>query len=210
MTSQAKAEKFAKKAVDFGWTTEVKANPQLGGDVWETHCTRGEEYIYIFWVDNILTETPKYTFMGQTMSLHNAATATRQLSSEPDVRRAYRKATRKVSITTRDETPAEFEDAAQLFARRDLPFSDEDDDAHILKQLRGSAILYWNELSKQVERESIPYKIRRPSGDLQLMNTDLEDVFFLADNEEGKSWVSFMNPNGVFRAIYLDRILEVR
>lgn len=210
MTSHSKAEKFAKKAADAGWATEVKANHEIGGDTWETHCTRGEEYIYIFWLDNTLIETPKYTFMGQTMSLHNAATAARQLTLEPDVKRAYRKATRKASVSIHTEVPAQFDDAAALFSKRDLPFTEEDDDAHILKQLRGSNITYWNELSKQIEEEAIPHVIRRTKDSIpQIMNADFENVFFLEDNEEGKTWVSFMNPNGVFRAIYLDRILEV-
>ena len=214
MTSQRKAEKFAEVAQEHGWETEVTERPDLGDDYWETNCNRAGEHIHIFYTNNQLTETPKYTFLGRTLSLHNTATATRKLATEPDLTKTYKRVAPKRSARLQapmlDETPLEEEDPTVLFARRDLPFDIvESSDAEILKAVRGSTLIYWNSLAKRVEREFVPYIVGKDRN-VQIFNVDLEDTFYQAETDEGKAYLSFMNINGEYRAVHLENILEVR
>lgn len=200
MTSQAKAEKFADAAEREGWEVELIEvvdpynDDEEPGDRWEVVARKDGQTIEIFWVKNMLTETPKYTYAGATLSLHNAATATRQLSLKPDVKRAYKRAARKTSaVRVTDDT-------AHLVVQQQLPFDIyEDSDATILKAIRGATLVVWREMLGTIETIFVP----------RASNMNL-DHFDLTENPGGRAMVNFIDQTGNFRSIYLDCIRDLR
>lgn len=224
MSSEGKARKFEGIAIDNGWTTRIK---ELGSDHWSCNCVRGDEVIDIFWVDNTLTETPKYTFAGATTSLHNSATATRQLALAPDLKKAYtrvRKSSRAVRGTTERsehlrpaaEVPEEL--AIQLLeqAQDQLPFDIwESTDKEILKAIRGSSIVFLNALTKQPEVVHVTKSLN--------MNLSLFNLSYAGEQSarpkglpleqgRGRPMVNFIALEGYsknFRSVALESILKV-
>lgn len=193
-----KAEKFQKAAEQNGWAVQITEK----GDEAHVRCTRGGESLYIWWRENSLIETPKYTINGATISTHNAAGAFRQLEKKPDYNKAFRR-TRRAEVMT--EEKAEIDP----LTRMQLPFDiDDDPDSVILREIRGSRLTWLNGKTGVAESAHVPYKVMRGS-DVRLMNTDLTHVFYLAAGNDDRAYVSFMDPEGRFRAVYLDAILSV-
>ena len=194
-----------KKAIDFceeaeknGWETKVMVKNET-----ETHveATRKNERITIWWDGNRLIETPFHHYQGQARSLHNKADATRQLSKKPSAK-GIRSATKaRFSVIKTDPKTGEAiipDDADIDDLRYDLPFSMDDSDAKILKELRGSTVIFLNRISGHAESVNIP----------RLLNMDLENVFYLEDSKDGDTYVSFLATTG-FRSVYLKSILRV-
>lgn len=195
MSAESKAKKFCIEAERHGWSHKV----DMRDDEAHVTCTRHGEQLYIWWRENSLIETPKYTFNGRTISTHNAAGAYRQLSAKPDFKKAYRRSS-KIKVVEAKETP---------IIRHPLPFDIHGStDKEILREIRGSRVTWLNRQTGLAESTVVPYRVQR-SGRVILMNTDLVNVFYLATGNNDRDYVSFMDGEGRFRAVYLDNILQV-
>lgn len=224
MSSEGKARKFEGAAIEHGWTTRIE---ELGADHWSCNCVRGDEIIDIFWVNNTLTETPKYTFAGATTSLHNSATATRQLALQPDLQRAYnrtRKNNRARGATTGDElvhpsgssVPTELAEQLLSQARGALPFDIwKSTDKEILRAIRGSSIVFMNSMTNTPEVVHV-----MKSLNMNLLHFNVSQAGEMStrptgkklDPEKGRPMVNFIAMEGhykSFRSVALESILKV-
>lgn len=210
-SSMGKALCFKDDAEAEGWNVEIE---EVAPEEVHVYCTRNGEEVYIWWRDNQLLETPKYNYNGAQISLHNTATATRHLAKKPDAALAAKRLQRKqkartASVIIADEEITELKiEEMQLI----LPFDIyESSNSEILAAIRGSTLVWANAMTGKVETEYVPYIIskgNKKSGDVY-MNTDLKNVFKLVVGRNDRDYISFMNANGIFRAVYLDRILQV-
>lgn len=193
MSGMDKAYAFCEEAAKHGWTTKIT---EKNDDEVHVEATRSSERITIFWQGNSLIETPFHYYMGNQRSLHNKATATRQLSMKPSVGRVRTGSKRFDLNLSKDGELDEEIDLDSI--RQELPFDpNEDTDNEILKQLRGSTIVIVNRISNRGEIIHIPRQLN--------MNLD---HFFLEDSTDGKTYVSFLTAGG-FRSVYLDSIIRM-
>ena len=191
MTPDDKAEEFAEIAEEHGW--DVTVDHRDDGDSAVT-AEKGSLRLFIWWNERGLHENPQLTNGdSNTILLHNAEAA----------RRILRNGLESSSPTT--GKPRE----KRAPIRHPLPFTLEDSDKTILRALRGREVRWINALTGNEERSTVA-RVARRRGELVKMNTDLDNVFFLAENEQGRVWVSFMDPGGTFRAVYLDALLSVK
>jgi hypothetical protein len=217
MTSEAKARQFATVAEQNGWKVKVE-EVDAAEDHWNVDAERGDELINIFWVNNTLTETPKYTLAGNTTSLHNKATATRQLALKPDLKKAYRKPRRVrgaaigAQLLDGDGGGEESSGGILPAVRHELPFEIwESTDKEILRAIRGSRVVYWNALLQRPEAVAVskqqnmnlslfnisqyPDRPHRPTGDI-------------LDPAKGRPILNFVTLEG-FRSVALESILQI-
>lgn len=209
MSSVGKANGFMRVAQANGWKTEWKANDDYLNVT--VTATRGSEKIVICWESNQLNGPPQYSYNGVVVGLHSAAVAKRTVqAAKPDIE-AFRRRSRIANAKLRAQTPtgvtsSTAEDApTPSESYYSLPFDiHEDTDRTILKAIRGNTIVWRNNLTGQHESEFVPYK----AGD-RIFNWDLQNVFYLAQSESGRDYVSFMNINGMFRAVALETLVGV-
>lgn len=195
---------MAKIAKEHGWTGSIEVCHD--SDMATLEATRDGEWIQVVWVANQLNGPPKYTFNGQPSNLHSAAVAKRVLTGKPDVEAYMKRRRRKDAAPTVPQiTSSEQEEPSEAgpieITQHQLPFEiNVTPDNKILKEIRGSTLIWYNSISGTAESCRVPVD----------KNRDLENVFFIAESSKGRAYVSFMDPNGVFRAVGLDAILQVR
>jgi hypothetical protein len=204
-----KANRFIRAAKAGGWSTKYqilsKANQAI-----QVVATRGPEKIVIEWANNQLAYSPEYHLHDMQLKIHSRLDAERRLALvKPDMEqyRKWQQRSRNSSkkFVAEDLTPEELQELQEDILAS-LPFDIKDDsDATILKAIRGNTLVFRNSISGTVETCHVPFR----SSDGKVFNYDTENVFFLADNEEGRSWLSFMDANGCFRAVHLDRLIAV-
>ncbi|QXO13711.1 hypothetical protein SEA_DUMPTRUCK_56 [Gordonia phage DumpTruck] len=198
MSGMDKAQAFATEAHANGWTTKIETR---NGDETHLEAERKGERITIWWRDNSLIETPKHYFMGQVKSLHNKATATRQLSLKPNpkgFRGGNGLGARFVDLKLGKDGELP-EDVDLESIRYPLPFDiNETPDKDILKELRGSTIVFVNRLSGKGESVHIA----------RSLNMDL-NKFYIEESVDGKAYVTFLSHTG-FRSVYLESILRIQ
>lgn len=191
-----KANRFIRKAKEGGWETSYKILSKENAAI-QVIATRGSEKIVIEWANNQLAYSPEYHLHEMQLKIHSRLDAERKLSAlKPDYdqyRRWQRRSRGKVSTET-----AELEVS--------LPFDiEKDSDSVILKAIRGNTIIFKNSISGETESCFVPFR----SSDGKVFNYDTNNVFFLAESNEGRVWLSFMDGNGCFRAVHLDRLVGV-
>lgn len=194
-----KANKFCEVAKANGW--DIIAISVKNGDETHVEVARNKERITIWWRGNSLVETPFHHYMGQQRSLHNAHDATEQLSKKPSASKVRgasvgRRFTNIALDKNGDAILPEDIDIQDL--KDELPFTEEDSDATILKALRGHTIIFLNRISGKAESVHIP----------KSLNMDLEHRFYLEESAKGELYVSFLAATG-FRSVYIDSILRV-
>lgn len=195
MTSQAKADKFAKVARENGWTVKVEPEPD-DPDIVDVFCERGEERIHIYWQDNSLIESPTYKFQGYEISLHNAAGATRRLAEKPDPRKVFRK---RRSPKGDDDMAGALSPGEIAAMRHPLPFDQyEDPDSVILKALRGKTLVVVNTISSKVETIHVPTNRNRNRQNIYLTEGRNDRLIF--------NFLSDIN----YRAVAVDNILQIQ
>lgn len=195
MSGMDKANAFAAEAHAQGWTTQIESK---NGDEVHLKASRNDEMITIWWRGNSLIETPFHHFAGTVRSLHNKATATRQLSLRPDPAKIIkrRKQTQELDLSVGEDGLLKTKDLESL--KYPLPFDIWDStDGEILKELRGSNVVVVNRISGRAEAVHIP----------RSMNMNLSH-FNLMESVDGKPYLNFVTPAG-FRSIHLESILRV-
>lgn len=207
MSSLGKAMKFIELMKKNGWKGSLKRDDPNDYACLIAH--RGDERLEISWTANQLTFPPKYEFAGTRANLHSAAVARRHIEANgPDIKLYMKRRRRKVRVarkpvaTSMPRQNSKGDDVAvPAFEQHTLPFDiHESSDKEILRVIRGSQLIWINRLTGQPESAHVPVNLNR----------DLQNTFFLADNAKGRTFVSFMSSEGVFRAVYLDAILQVR
>lgn len=214
MSSVGKANSFMKIAQSCGWETKWKASDDYE---WvEVTATRGGEKVVITWMSNQLNGPPEYTFNGVLTKLHSAAVAKRTVQAvKPDLDAYKRRSKRASAKLAQAGTPTENSSGASEPSPLDpseytLPFDiREDPDSVILKAIRGNTLIWRNSMTGQYESEFVPHKIADGRNGAKVFNWDLENVFYLASSSTGRDYVSYMNINGVFRAVALEALIGV-
>jgi hypothetical protein len=196
------------KAADFiallkenGWKGKLDLDEK--NDWAKIFAHRDQERLEIGWCVNQLIGPPKYEFAGTIANLHSAAVARQHVrASKPDMSIYLKRKRRKVRAVQRanqnnsSSAPEEFDTT-----QHELPFDiHESTDKEILRAIRGSTIIWKNTLTGMPESEYVPRE----------MNRDLNNTFYVAESSEGRAYVSFMTSGGVFRAVALEQILQVR
>lgn len=190
----SKAKKFIAEAERHGWTSEwsYRADDKRTMVV----ATREGEVLSIWWYGNLLNESPVYAYAGRTVKTHNTAGAYRQLAATAVVKPA-----RRIRI---NEAPNH-----EAFQGVPLPFHIEDTPrSAILHAIRDSTLTWRNGISGVLETAKVPYKIVS-RGRVSTFNTDLKYTFYIRRGKDGRRYVSFMDENGLYRAVYLDAIVSV-
>lgn len=216
MSAINKADAFIAEAEKNGWICEWRAGNNYG---WvEVTAKRGPEKLVIEWNSNQLTGPPLYTLHEITWKLHSAKVAKQTVSRvKPDLdayqrrQRAAQLAQRRQAVqptkssngsgpTTNGSIPEPPVPAGAI-----IPFDIyEDSNATILKAIRGSTLVWKNQFTGMTEREFVPHLVGN-----KLYNRDLDNTFYLALGDKDRAYVSFMNTNGKFRAVYLDQLVAV-
>ena len=204
-----KANRFIRCAKQNGWEVKYVILSKKDEAIRVT-ATRGPEKIVIEWTNNQLAYSPEYHLHEMQLKIHSRKDAERKLEQvKPDLeqyrrwqRRGRRNAAAKLAAVGPNGISTEGVEEEFLVA---LPFDiKEDSDSTILKAIRGNTIIYKNSISGDHESVFVPFV----SGG-KMFNHDTENVFFLAENEQGRAWLSFMDANGCFRAVHLDRLIGV-
>lgn len=211
MSSVSKANDFMRLANSSGWKPSWSASKDH--EFVEVTAVRGSEKIVIEWMSNQLNCPPKYSYNGVVTGLHSAAVAKRTLqAAKPDIE-AFRRRSRAAAAKLRVQTPlapssSTTDTVPEPVVEEDyysLPFDiHSDSDGTILKAIRGNTIVWRNSITGNHESEFVPYK----AGD-RVFNYDLKNVFYLAQANTGRDYLSFMNINGVFRAVALEALVGV-
>lgn len=201
MSAAQKAGDFIQLLKANGWKGKLDLDEK--NDWAKIFANRDQERLEIGWCDNQLIGPPKYEFAGTTANLHSAAVARKHVTaSKPDMSIYLKRKRRRVRAVQRasqnNSSSAEVEfDTTQ----HELPFDiDESTDKEILFAIRGSTLIWKNTLTGMPESEYVPRE----------MNRDLNNTFYVAESSQGRAYVSFMTSGGVFRAVALEQILQVR
>lgn len=183
-----KANRIIEIALENNWITEYEHAPDMSW--FDLTCTRGAEVIEISWVGNQLCGPPEYSYLGQTKKLHSAAVVRRKLTE------THLQAKRPIT-----SSPTKKSKIAST-----LPFDIwEDESDTILKACRGATLVWQNGFTGEVEECYVPYV----SGG-KVFNIDTKNVFYLDESKTGRPYISFMDLNGVFRAVALEALVAVR
>ena len=206
--SVGKANKFISTARENGWDTKYKILSADDAYI-EVTATRPNEKVVISWVRNQLNGPPIYSLHDMVLKLHSTKVATQTITaSKPDMERyvKWQRRQRNSAANGSRETNPEV-DVSQY----SLPFDvDEDPDSVILKAIRGNTIVYKNSMTGLVETAHVPWRISDGKGGVRVFNHDTTNVFYLAVGETTeRAYVSFMDANGQFRAVHLDRLIGV-
>lgn len=204
--SVSKANRFIEIAKQNGWETAWNIHNREEENV-VVVATRKAESIQIEWANNQLSYSPKYKFHEMERKIHSRKDAEKILRRmKPDLDQYHRfqrsSGNASISVGGAQERPSETEYT--------LPFDpDLDDDSTILKRIRGNTIIFRNNLTGEVESVIVPWKVSGGKNGIRVMNVDLTNVFYLATSESGRDYLSFMDMEGRFRAVHLDRLIGV-
>lgn len=197
MSTIQKANDFVKLLTANGWTGKKEYDPEH--DWVMVYAERGPEKLEIGWCDDVILGPPKYEFAGTVANLHSRKIAADHVkASKPDMTmyllRQKRKARAARAMPVDGQPPVEL-------TKHELPFDIHNStDREILLAIRGSKIVWKNSFTGMPEEEFIPRE----------RNRDLTNVFYVAESSKGRPYVSFMTDQGVFRAVALEQILQVR
>ena len=203
MSAISKANDFLDHCKAHGWTGKYVFDHD--DDFAKVEVSRGGEELMIQWTHNQLMEAPHYSMGGIKSRLHDAATAKRTVAGKPDMdlylkrqRRANRAAQAAPSAPENESDVAVMADDIEP----NLPFdiNDPDADAEVLRTCRGSTLVWRNRFTGVAEMEFVPIE----------QNRDLKNVYFIGESLNGRPYLSFMNTQGVFRAVAFDQMLQVR
>ena len=203
--SISKANRLIEVAKSNGWEIKWTLVSETDENV-VVVCTRGAERLEIEWQNNQLSYSPKYSFHDMKLKLHSRKTAENKLRMvKPDIDQYRRWQRRSQPSQSTSEGKGESD-----FSEYMLPFDiKEDTDATILKAIRGNTIIFKNTKTGEVESVLVPWKISGGRQGIRVLNVDLENVYYLAESESGRAYLSFMDIEGRFRAVHLDRLIGV-
>ena len=211
-----KANRFIRTAKEAGWETKY-AILSAEDAVINVTAVRGPEKIVIEWAMNQLTGSPEYHLHEMQLKIHSRLDAERKLQGKPDYDkyRQWQNRSRGKKLDDSFDPKDPLGEGSQrswqnALKNRVLPFDpDTDDDATILKAIRGNTLVFVNSISGTVERVLVPWRMSGGRNGVRVFNYDTKNVFFLEDSVKGRTYISFMDPNGVFRAVHLDRLVGV-
>lgn len=208
MSSVGKANAFISIAKENGWASTWSASEDR--EYVEVTATRGGEKVVVAWMSNQLNGPGTHTFHGISVGLSSALNAKRALqAARPDLEAFERRrkiATNKARVNNpSSEGSSTAESPLNMDDEHTLPFDiAQDSDGVILRAIRGNTLVWRNSMTNSLETEFVPHK----TGD-RVFNWDLKNVFYLAQSDSGRDYVSFMNINGVFRAVALEALVGV-
>lgn len=213
--SVTKANRFIRVAKENGWETRYKIINADAENIMVT-ATRGPEKLVIEWAENLLTDSPDYQLHEMHLRIHSRLDAERKLKrAKPDYEQYHRWQKRNKpklndSYDPKDPLGEGVPHHERMLSTRELPFDpDTDDDSTILKAIRGNTLVFVNSVSGNLERVHVPWRMSGGKDGVRVFNWDLENVFYLATSATDRDYVSFMDSNGIFRAVHLDRLVGV-
>ncbi len=215
--SVRKANKFIIAAKESGWETRYQILSSED-QVIQVTATRGAESVTIEWANNRLSFSPEYKFHDMELKLHSTIEAVRAVQRhKPDLDRygVWLRRTRRKSKAVQNFTDPLYgndeEDRGEVPPEtQNLPFNiKEDSDLEILKAISGNTIVYRHGISGAVSSVLVPWRLPGGRKGMRLMNRDTTNVFYLALGKEDRVYLSFMDSEGQFRAIYIDQMIGV-
>ncbi len=174
------------------------------GDRTTLVLTRGEERIEFAWEKNALQHPLLYTLAGvREVRLRNVSAALKQMGEKPNyrVRRTSRAAGAEREVR---------EDVGPLMTT--LPFELDDDDATIIKAVRGHSITWRRTMQPGYETGMVPgrYQVDVPDGKggkKKVWRTSPN--IYLRTTSTGRRVLTFPAVNEQFRSCALDQIVSV-
>lgn len=205
MTAIAKAKRFLELMKAHGWKGDYKFN--WDDDYASIEVTRGSEKLSISWVDNQWIHPGWYSLAGVKSRVNRAKDAERIIIGKPDMeqykkrqRRAVRAAAEVAKGQNGSERAAVVLEGIDL-EHPDLPFDiTTDDDSTILVACRNATLVWKNKFTGLAEAAFIPRE----------WNRDLRNTYFIGESSNGRPYLSFMDQNGVFRAVAFDQMLQIQ
>ncbi len=204
--SVEKANSLIEVAKENGWAVKWQILNHDDENI-VVEVTRNAEWLEIEWNNRQLAKSAKYRFHEMELVVNNASAAKKILRRmKPDVEQYHKWQRRNRSRKMEDEPVGEEAMPTDYV----LPFDpDLDDDVTILKRIRGNTILFKNTKTGEMESVMVPWKVSGGKNGIRVMNIDRENVFYLATSKDGRDFLSFMDMEGRFRAVHLDRLIGV-
>lgn len=204
MSSEGKASAFATLAKAHGWTGKFELSED--GDYARIIAQRRDEKLEITWVNNQLNGPPKYWFAGTEANLHSAAVAKRHITGDPDMRVAQMRRRRAARAQRAAQQNSDNGQEAEVLpiTQYELPFDIvESPNKEVLLACRGNRVVYMNRITNVAEMVFIPKEKNRNWN-------KLHPVYYMSTSSNGRRIINFIEDSGMFRAIALDTILQVR
>lgn len=204
MTSKTKALNFATLAKEHGWTGSFETDEE--NDYAKIIAKRKDEELEIEWVNNQLAAPPKYRFAGTEANLHSAAVAKRTVMGAPDMRVAQmrRRRAQRTARTAQQQNSSNGAEVQLEVKQFELPFDViESPNREVLLACRGNRVVYLNRITHMAEMVFIPKEKNRNWN-------KLHPVYYMTTASSGRRIINFIEDSGMFRAIALDTILQVR
>lgn len=192
------ANKLEKAGAEHGWSVTTE-DEEIDGKLY-LHCNaiRGQEEIYIWWVDKNLTEAPTYKLAGHEIKLRNASACVQQMAKPPDYERAARKTKKKQQQGWYVEA---LEPDPDSLPWHYLP---DPTDAEILKACYARTIVWINQITERAETDVI---VRSPDAGRRLGNFNSEN-YFISVSSKGRKIINFLGIFG-YRAVALETVLRI-
>lgn len=193
----SKHERVLAVAKEHGWT----ANVSPAGDSITLAAVRGAESMLITWVNGGLQHPLTYSLAGvRDVKLRNVAAALKQMAEQPNY------------STSRARRPTVDTDGEEI-PREALPFEMDDDDAVIIRAVRGKVIIWKNSMVDQYERGQVPPPMRLEvpdgkGGKKRILRTSRN--IYLTTSAAGRRILTFPAVNEQFRSVGLDAIVAIR
>lgn len=196
-----KANKFIAEGKKLGWSSKWK---MVGDDAIQVTATRANERIIVEWMEGKLAVSPLYYLHEMKRILGNVSACLKVMERvKPDMDPYYRwqRSQSRKGVVLEDGVIEDVD-----ISDYSLPFDpDESTDGEILKAIRGNTVIFKNTIANTIESVFVPYK----TSDGKVFNWDTNNVFYLAESSEGRAFVTFMDKNGMFRSVHLDRMIGV-
>lgn len=183
--SHVKAVAFIAEVKAQGWTTEMRVED---GDRIEVTARRGDEHLFIEWMNGVYQNSATYTIADRTIKLRNASAAKQYAGRD-----ATAGAEELVRVTTNKSFRKKAVPSEQL-QRSKLPFDLETaTEKEIMAALLGRSVTWHNRISVRSEQAVVGKDPRRA----HFTEHDGERIF------------NFCCPNTGFRSFRLSALLRV-
>lgn len=195
LSVSVKAEAFAKDAESQGWSSEIV----LDYPVSTVTVKRKTELITISWSRESFVDSCRYHNGGYSRSLRNAAAARRALSEKPKDPPAVRVRRSSPPVRSAPEKVESFSDE-ELEYNPPITWGQEHaamSNSLLCEEFVGKRIIWANGFSRQAQTaHTLPYPAQKQ------LRVETHPV-------NGRRIVHFAAAEGGFRAVYLDRVLDV-
>lgn len=200
-----KAQTLGAFGATFGWAAEIKT--LAPGEVMATY-KRGEEAIEFNW-SNGVAGAVHYHCMGRSVGVRNASDTRKLMAVSPaEAEESAKTVIQRVSSRKEPRAKrAPGEKPEQRVLRRRVPWPEGATDVEIIDAVKGHRIVWRNSISGGYDEGYVARDGESSHGNkIMFRNHHLH----IDENADGKRRLNWASPDGGFRSIYLDAIVQVR